>query len=168
MIRTALLFAIVLALSSPAMAEDAQVGTLKISAAWARATPKGASVGGGYLTVTNTGKESDRLVGGSSDVSSGFEIHEMSMDKGVMKMRPVADGVEIKPGQTVTLKPGGFHIMLTGLKKPLVQGEHIKGTLTFVKAGKVEVDFTVAGIGAQVPGGMSGGSGGMKDMKGMH
>lgn len=168
MIRTVLLLGVALAVSSPAAAEGAQLGTLKITAAWARATPKGASVGGGYLTITNTGKESDRLVGGSSDVSNGFEIHEMSMDKGVMKMRPVAEGVEIKPGQTVTLKPGGFHIMLTGLKKPLVQGEHIKGTLAFAKAGKVDIDFTVAGIGAQAPAGVSGGSGGMKDMKGMH
>lgn len=166
MIRTALLLAIALALSSPAMAEDAQLGALKITAAWARATPKGAAVGGGYVTITNTGKESDRLVGGSSDVSNRLEVHEMSMDKGVMKMRPVTDGVEIKPGQTVMLKPGGLHIMFTGLKKPLVQGEHIKGTLTFAKAGNVEVDFSVAGIGAQGPGGMSGG--GMKDMKGMH
>lgn len=164
MIRTVLLLAIALAVSSPVAAENAQLGALKITAAWARATPKGASVGGGYLTITNTGKESDRLVGGSSDISNGFELHEMSLDKGVMKMRPVTDGVEIKPGQTVTLKPAGFHIMFTHLKKPLVQGQHIKSTLTFARAGKVDVDFAVAGIGAQAPSG----SGGMKDMKGMH
>ena len=168
MIRTVLLLAIVSVVSSPVAAENVQLGALKITAAWARATPKGASIGGGYLTIANTGKESDRLVGGSSGVSNGFELHEMSMDKGVMKMRAVTDGVEIKPGQTVTLKPGGLHIMLTGLKKPLVQGEQIKGTLTFAKAGKVDVEFAVAGVGAQAPGGMSGDSRGMKDMEGMH
>lgn len=146
------------------MAEDAQLGALKVTSAWARATPKGAAVGGGYLTITNTGKEADRLVGGASDVSSGVEVHEMSMDGGVMKMRPVSGGLEIKPGQTVTLKPGGLHIMFTGLKKPLVQGQHLKVTLVFAKAGKIDVDFAIAGIGAQGPGGMSGGTGGMKGM----
>ncbi len=74
----------------PVAAEEITAGNLKISAAWVRATPKGAPVGGGYLTITNTGTTPDRLVGGSSDVSNTFEVHEMSMDNGVMKMRPVA------------------------------------------------------------------------------
>ena len=82
-----------------AQAEDVTVGSSKLTAAWARATPKGATVGGGYFTITNTGNAADRLVGGTSDVSNRFEIHEMSMDKGVMKMREVTSGIEIKPGQ---------------------------------------------------------------------
>ncbi len=130
-------------------AEDVAVGGLKISAAWARATPKGAPVGGGYLTITNNGTASDRLIGGSSDAAARFEIHDMSMDNGVMKMRPVEAGIEIKPGQSVELKPGGYHVMFVGLKKTFVQGDHVKATLRFEKAGEVPVDFTVEGIGAQ-------------------
>jgi len=139
-------------LSIPAQAEDVTAGSLKISAPWARATPKGASIGGGYMKITNTGSAPDRLVGGASDVSSRFEVHEMSMDNGVMKMRPVGQGIEIKPGETVEFKPGGYHIMFVGLKNGLEKGQHVKATLEFEKAGKVDVDFTVEGIGAQTGG----------------
>jgi copper(I)-binding protein len=156
MTRTALILAVaVLAtrVALPALAEDVAAGSLKISAPWTRATPKGASVGGGYLKVTNTGTTPDRLIGGATDVSSRFEVHEMSMDNGVMKMRPVAKGIEIKPGQTVELKPGGYHVMFVGLKQQLEQGEGVKATLVFEKAGKVDVTFAVEGIGAQTGGG---------------
>jgi periplasmic copper chaperone A len=135
-----------------AQAEDALVGGLKISAPWVRATPSGASVGGGYMTITNTGTTSDRLLGGSSDLSARFEIHTMSMDNGVMKMRPVASGVEIKPGQTVQFNPGGYHVMFVGLKKPFEQGQQVPAFLQFEKAGKVAVNFTVESIGAQSSG----------------
>jgi hypothetical protein len=135
-------------MTAPAQAADVTAGSLKISAPWARATPNGASVGGGYLSITNTGTTPDRLTGGSSDVASRVEIHEMSMDNGVMKMRLVAGGLEIKPGETVTLKPGGYHVMFTGLKQPFKPGEDIKAKLTFEKAGKVAVDFKVEGVGA--------------------
>jgi len=130
-------------------AEDITAGALKISGPWARATPKGAPVGGAYMTITNTGNVSDRLVGGASDVSSHFEIHEMSMDNGVMKMRPLEKGLEIQPGQAVEFKPGGYHVMFVGLKKPFEEGQHVKATLDFEKAGNVAVDFAVRGIGAQ-------------------
>jgi copper(I)-binding protein len=149
-------------LALPAQAEDATVGALKISAPWARATPKGASIGGGYMTITNTGAAPDRLVGGSTDISKGLEIHEMSMDNGVMKMRLLPKGLEIKPGQSVTFKPGSYHIMFMGLKHQLVQGQHFKATLQFEKAGKIDVDFAIAGVGAQKPNSSSG-----HDMPGM-
>jgi hypothetical protein len=136
-------------LASPAMAHDYTVGALKINHPWARATPKGASIGGGYMTVTNTGTAPDRLVGGSTDISKGFEFHEMSMDNGIMKMRMLPKGLEIKPGQTVTFKPGGHHVMFTGLKHQLMQGQHFKATIQFEKAGKVDVEFAIAGVGAQ-------------------
>jgi hypothetical protein len=139
-------------LASPAMAHDYTVGALKIDHPWARATPKGASIGGGYMTVTNTGAAPDRLVGGSTDISKGFEIHEMSMDNGVMKMRMLPKGLEIKPGQSVTFKPGSYHIMFMGLKHQLMEGQHFKATLQFEKAGKIDVDFAIAGVGAQKPG----------------
>src|SRR5579872_1429998 len=85
-------------LALPAQAADVVAGTLKISAPWARATPKGASVGGAYMTITNTGTTLDNLIGGSTALASRFEVHEMTMDKGIMKMRPVGGGLEIKPG----------------------------------------------------------------------
>ena len=150
--RFALIVAALLAaVSWPALAADVTVGSLTISSAWTRATPKGAPVGTGYLSITNTGSAPDRLVGGVSDASSRFEIHEMSMDNGVMRMRPLAHGLEIKPSETVALKPGGNHVMFVGLKSQLVQGQHVKATLAFEKAGQVDVDFTVEGIGALNP-----------------
>ena len=138
--------------ATPSRAVDVTAGSLKISAAWTRATPKGAPVGGGYLTITNSGTAADRLVGGASDLAAHLEVHNMMMENGVMKMRPVDAGIEIKPGQTVELKPGGFHVMFVGLKKPFVQGDHVKAILKFEKAGDVSVDFTVEGIGAQTGG----------------
>lgn len=158
MIRTSFIASVVLfgCWIGPAQAEDVTVGSLKISSPWARATPKGASVGGAYMTITNTGSVADRLVGGSSDVSSRFQIHEMSMDNGVMKMRPLDKGLEIKPGQTVELKPGGNHVMFVGLKRSLEEGQHVKAMLEFEKSGKVAVDFTVEGIGAREGGAPSG------------
>lgn len=135
-------------------AEDFSVGSLKISAPWARATPKGATVGGGYMTITNTGTTPDRLVSGSSELSAQFEVHTMSMDNGVMKMRPVTGGVEIKPGQTVQFNPGSYHVMFVGLKKPFEQGQQVPAVLQFEKAGKVAVKFNVESIGAQSGGQM--------------
>jgi copper(I)-binding protein len=154
MTRTIFTIAAILAAwaAVPAQAEDITVGSLKISAPWARATPKGASVGGGYMKITNAGTAPDRLVGGSTNISKRFEVHQMTMENGVMKMRPVTGGLEIKPGQTVTLDPNGYHVMFVNLKKQLMQGEHFKATLVFAKAGKVDVDFTVEGIGAKTGG----------------
>jgi hypothetical protein len=115
---------------------------------WSRATPKGTTVGSGYLTIVNSGTTADRLVAVSSDVASSLQVHEMTMEKGVSKMRPLKSGLEIKPGQTVELTPGGFHIMLMGVKKPLNKGDHFEATLTFEKAGMVKVEFDVMAIGA--------------------
>lgn len=142
--------------ASPAVAHDFTAGALKIVHPWARATPKSAPVGGGYLTITNTGTTPDRFVSGTSDVAKGFEIHEMSMEGGIMKMRPLPNGVEIKPGQTVTFKPGGYHVMFTGLRKPLEKGQRVNATLQFEKAGKVDVYFTVEAIGAPAAAGHDG------------
>lgn len=145
-----------IAAAPQASADDIKVGTLQISAPWARATPKGAAVGGGYLKITNTGTTADRLLGGSTDVAGGVEVHEMSMSGGTMKMRHLANGLEIEPGQTVELKPGGYHLMFTHLKQQLQQGQHFKATLQFEKAGKADVDFSIAGIAAMSAGGEQG------------
>jgi copper(I)-binding protein len=87
-------------------------------------------------------------VGGSTSAASGFEVHSMVVDQGVAKMRPVDGGLEIKPGETVELKPGSFHVMLTGLRQPLEKGQKIKATLEFEKAGKVDIEYAVEAVGA--------------------
>ena len=130
-------------------ARDYKAGTLDIADPWSRATPKGSSVAAGYMKIKNTGSTPDRLISGSSDVSSKFEVHEMTMENGVAKMRPVNGGLEIKPGDTVELKPGSFHVMFVGLKKPLAAGDHITATLTFEKAGTVNVEFDVLAMGVE-------------------
>jgi periplasmic copper chaperone A len=122
---------------------------LKIAHPWSRATPKGAAIGAGYLKITNNGTAPDRLLGGSSEAAKSFELHVMSMENGVMKMRPVEGGIEIKPGETVEFKPESYHVMFVGLKEPLVQGHRVKATLDFEKAGKVAVEFVVESIGAR-------------------
>lgn len=147
-----------LALVAPAHAESVKAGDLVISQPWTRATAGGAKVGGGYLTIENKGTVADKLVGGSTDAAGKLEIHQMSMSNGVMKMRPVEGGLEIKPGQTVKLAPGSYHLMLVDLKHPFKQGETVPVTLDFEKAGKVAVSLEVEGIGAQAPGASAGGA----------
>jgi hypothetical protein len=132
-----------------ATAQDYNAGAIRIEAPWLRATPAGAKVAGGYMKLSNSGSVADRLVGGSSAVAGGFEVHEMRMDGSVMLMRELPDGLEVPPGQSVELKPGSYHIMLMNLKRPLKEGDKIKGTLQFEKAGKVEVEYTVRGIGSR-------------------
>jgi copper(I)-binding protein len=151
---------------APARAEDVKAGDLVISQAWSRATPSGAKTGGGYLTIENKGSVPDRLVGGSADVAGSIQVHEMSMERGVMKMRPVEGGLTIEPGKTVKLAPGGYHLMMMDLKKPLKQGDKVPVTLEFEKAGKVTVSLDVGRVGAQGPGGGSG-MGDKMDMKKM-
>ncbi|GJE40220.1 copper chaperone PCu(A)C [Methylobacterium persicinum] len=139
-------------LAGAAIAGDVTAGALKIGQPWSRATPNGAKVAGGYLSVTNTGAEPDTLTGGTFDEAGSVEIHSMSMEGGVMKMAPVENGLVVKPGETVTLKPGGLHLMFLGLKDPLKKGQTVKGTLTFAKAGSVPVTFTVESLAAKAPG----------------
>jgi hypothetical protein len=143
--------------AAAAQATDYNVGPIQITAPWARATPKGASSGAAYMTITNTGKTPDKVSCVSSDASAECQIHTMTMDNGVMQMRPVEGGLEIKPGETVTLKPGGFHMMLVNLKHPLEQGNTMKATLKFDTAGTVDVEYPIAAIGAAAPGVPAGG-----------
>ena len=135
--------------ANPAAAHDITKGDLVISAPWSRATPAGASVAAGYLAVTNKGLSADRLLSFTTDLAGQPEVHEMSNEGGIMKMRPLAKGLAIPAGATVKLEPGGYHLMFIGLKRMLKQGESFAGTLTFEKAGTVEVSFTVAPIGAR-------------------
>jgi periplasmic copper chaperone A len=143
-------------LAGPVRADEVKAGDLVITQAWSRATPGGAKVGGGYLTIENKGATPDRLIGGSADVAAKVQVHEMTMDDGVMKMRPVEGGLTIDPGKTVKLAPSGYHLMIMDLKSPLKQGDKLPITLEFEKAGKVAVTLDVEGIGAQGPGGGDG------------
>ena len=149
MSRLAILLALCAMLIAPAAAHEYTVGSLHIGHPWSRATPKGATIGAGYLKITNNGTAPDRLLGGSSEAAKSFELHVMSMENGVMKMRPVEGGIEIKPGETVEFKPESYHVMFVGLKEPLVQGHRVKATLDFAKAGKVAVEFVVESVGAR-------------------
>lgn len=127
----------------------ARAGDIEINSPWLRATPKGASVAAGYATITNKGTVADTLVGASLPMAKVGEIHEMSMTGGVMKMRRLDKGLPIPAGKSVTLSPGGYHLMFLKPSQVLKEGETIKGELTFEKAGKITVDFPVAGLGAK-------------------
>lgn len=129
-------------------AREATAGSITVTAAWTCATPGGAKIASGYLTIANKGTSADRLVSATSARSGRIEIHEMSMTNGVMQMRPVAGPLEIKPGESVVLKPGGYHVMFMDLKMPLKEGESLPATLQFEKAGALDVTFSVGAIGA--------------------
>ena len=159
--RHALLF-----LAVPARAEEIRAGDLVITQAWSRATPGGAKIGGGYLTIENKGTAPDRLIGGSADVAGTVQVHEMAMNNGVMTMRSLDKGLTIEPGKTVRLAPGGYHLMLSISKSSLKQGDQLPVTLEFERAGKVKLSLDVQGVGAQGPAGADG-SGGQMQMKKM-
>ena len=148
-------------LAAPARAVEVKAGDLVISQAWSRATPGGAKTGGGFLTIENKGSAPDRLVAVSGDFAGKIEVHEMAVKNGVMTMRPVENGLTIEPGKTVTLAPGGYHLMMLDLKAPLKQGDKLPVTLQFEKAGTVAISLDVQGIGAKGPAA----DGGKMDMK---
>ena len=128
-----------------------KLGNLTVTSPWTLATPGGAKIAGGYLKVTNNGTSADRFIGAKSAAADRVEIHEMSMNDGVMKMRPLPNGLAIKPGETIELKSGGHHLMFMDLKRPLKQGDTFKATLQFEKAGSLDVDFSVNALGANAP-----------------
>jgi copper(I)-binding protein len=158
-----LCFALVaLALASvPVHGAPVKLADLIIETPWARATPKGAAVGAGYLTIKNDGATADRLMGVAVDFAT-VQVHEMKMNNGVMEMRQVNDGLEVPAHGVVALKPGGYHLMFVALKHPLVKGETFKAMLTFAHAGQVAVAFPVMGVGAAGPAAKSHDMSGMK------
>jgi len=129
-------------------AQDYEFGNLKIVHPWSRATHKGAKAGAGYLRIENRGKTPDRLIAVESAIAKHAMIHQSKMENGIMKMLRVSNGLEIPAAGAAELKPGSYHIMFTGLKKPLVEGEPFKVTLNFEKAGKFDVEFTVESMAA--------------------
>jgi copper(I)-binding protein len=139
-------------LTVPAFAHDTfRLGSLEISGGFARATLPNAPVGGGFLTITNTGSEDDTLVSATSPAAGEVQLHEMKMDGDVMKMAELPGGIAVPAGATVTLAPGGLHLMFMGLTGPLVENEAVPVTLTFAKAGAVEIVLLVASPGAREP-----------------
>ena len=146
--KSVLLAAILAFAATAASAHEYKAGSLQIQHPWSRATPKGATVAGGYMKIVNTGSTPDRLIGGSTEAAAKFEIHEMSMDGGVMKMRMLPKGLEIKPGadrraQARRLSPD----VRRHRRSRSQQGKRVKGTLEFEKAGKIEVEYAVEAIG---------------------
>ena len=156
---------VVAGMTGAANAHEVKIGSLEITDLRTRATPPAAPAAGGFLTITNKGSEPDRLVAVSSPGAATGELHEMLMDNGVMKMRPLANGIEIPAGATATLAPGGLHLMFITLKEPLKEGGKLPVTLTFEKAGKIDTFLHILAIGAK---GMDGDESGMSshDMSG--
>jgi hypothetical protein len=138
--------------SNLAFAHGYKLGDLNIHHPWTRATPVGAEVAGGYMEITNSGSTDDRLI--SVEVSGVHmaAVHEMATVDGIMKMRPLPSGLEIKAGETVALKPGSFHVMMMGLSKPLIDGETVSGTLHFKKAGSINIEFKIEPMGSEPAG----------------
>ncbi len=133
-----------------AIAADYDLKALHIDHAFTRATPPGAQAAGAFLNIENRGTEADRLVGVASPIAGLAQIHEMAMDGGVMKMRAVR-GIDLPPGAKVQLRPGGYHVMLESLKQPLKSGDAIPLTLTFEKAGSIDIKVAVESMGAGMP-----------------
>ncbi len=127
----------------------AQGTGVQITDAWARATPGGAQTAAAYVTIMSPA--GDRLTGASTPAAKEAQLHTMTMDNGVMKMRQV-DGIDLPAGKAVMLKPGGYHIMLTGLAQPLKEGQSFPLTLTFDKAGTQQVTVAVQKVGSMGPG----------------
>jgi len=152
-LATVLLTALASALSAaPGTAQPAASAgapPVEAQAAWARATPPGASTGAVYVTLT--APAGDRLTGASSPLAGKTALHDMKMEGNVMRMDAVPSGLELPPGKPVALAPGGYHLMLEGLKQPLKQGESIPLHLTFAKAPPLDIMAEVQAIGAAGP-----------------
>jgi copper(I)-binding protein len=138
-------------LASTVQAGEITIGSLVVTQAWSRATPGGAPVAGGYLTIENKGSLPDRLLSGATDAARKVEIHEIALDEGIMTMRPIDGGLFIEAGKTVKFEPGGRHLMFIGLAAPFREGEQVSVSLAFESAGRVMVPFLVQGIGARAP-----------------
>ena len=131
--------------------DSVKLGDMEISGAFTRATLPNAPVAGGFLTITNSGATDDRLVSASAYFAAEVQLHEMAMENDVMKMRQLVDGIAVPAGETVTLQPGGLHIMFMQLKAPLVEGTTVPVTLTFERVGTITVDVPVVGTAADAP-----------------
>lgn len=131
---------------------SAEGSHLDVTQPWTRATPPGAAAGGGFLTITNHDSVDDRLVSASSPITGRVEIHTMEMDGDVMRMQHLPGGIEIPAGETVTLAPGGLHLMFMALPSPIEEGQPIPVTLEFQHAERIETELQVVPVGASPEG----------------
>ena len=129
-------------------AHDTRIGNLVIDHAWSRQSPMAADVAAGFMTITNTGREDDKLVKATSEITGTVQLQDMQMDGDVMKMVELTEGIVIPAGQTVELKPRALHVMFMEVKSPPREGDVFKGTLTFEKAGTAEIEYEVEAPGA--------------------
>lgn len=165
-------FLLGLLIATAAAAQEPAPGTIRIDHAASHSMVPGAKVGDGYLVITNTGSEPDKLVAASSERAKTVQLHQMSMDNGIMTMRELKGGLAIPAGQTVTLAPN-YHLMFQDVGKPFKQGETIRAVLSFEKAGSIAVDFAVGKIAGPLDdvggagGGMEHGAMEMPGMEGM-
>lgn len=150
MVSVRLAAAMLLAATVSAAGENYRVGGMEISGPWARATPKGATVTAGYMRITNRGEQPDRLLGGRSSIAGAFEIQEMTFADNVMRLRTLARGLDLVPGQTLDLKPGSpYHFIFAGLTRPLQPGDRVRATLWFERAGQIDIEYAVQPIGSR-------------------
>ncbi len=139
--------------SSLSVAHEYWAGTLKIEHPWSRATAAGAAVGAGFMTITNSGR-ADALLAASSPVAERVELHLGRIENRVMQMRRL-ERIELPAGETVRLEPGGLHLMLIGLKQPLVEGSRVPLVLRFAGSGERKIELQVEALGAQGRGAQS-------------
>ena len=130
-------------LAGSALAHEYKLGDLEIGHPWAQATAKGQPTAAAYMTIENGGSADDKLLSASAPFAKKAELHMMSMENGVMKMRPVEGGIDLPPGKTVKLEPNGLHIMLIGRGEQLTAGTRVPLHLVFQKAGKIDVQLAV-------------------------
>jgi copper(I)-binding protein len=150
-VRTVGLATALILSTAGALAATFKSDSILVEDPWSRATPGGAKVGAGFLTIKNEGKTEDRLISATSPIAARAEIHETKMENDMMTMRPVSGGIAIPPGGSVALAPQGYHLMFADLAAPLKEGERFKATLTFEHAGAVEVTFDIKPLGAPAP-----------------
>lgn len=142
--RLVLIAATALAVSAgAAVAHKYRSANLEIEHPWSRATSKTAKVGAGYVIIKNNGSEPDKLLAATSEISEKTELHETVIKDNIASMRALPTGVTIPAKGSVEFGPGGMHIMFVGLKRALKEGEFFKGTLTFEKAGAIDVRFAI-------------------------
>lgn len=155
------LAALLIGFAAPALAQGASSTSITVEQPWSRATPNGAKTGAVYMTIDNKSGAADKLTGASSDVADKVQVHEMKVENGIMQMREITGGLPVPANGSVVLKPGSYHVMLIGLKKPLTAGETFPLKLTFAKAGTISVTVPVQAMGAMNDKSNMGNMGGM-------
>lgn len=155
-IGTVLLAILTLTQAQNALAQTAatptyRIGTIVVEAPWSREAPGGVKRAVGYMRITNTGQQADRLLGGTAAGTGRLEVHQSVTSDEFTRMQAVAEGLVIGPGETVEVKPGAMHAMLVDLHRGPKADEIIKGTLIFEKAGAVDIEYRIGGVGIRNP-----------------